>query len=392
MHQQRTIVVGAGIIGLSTAYSLLQQGFHQVTVLEQATVDHNQASSHGMSRLLRLEYGNDAFYSEMVRLSLKRWKQLEQRTHQQLYTPTGVLSLGFDQEENFTKQSYYTIRELGHSPERLTQHDCAQRFPQFNTQGFDFLTYNLEAGMLHASTCLQTLRACIQDMGGTILEHHQVTAIEHADSQRPIRLKLANGHKMEADQVVVATGPWVHRLLGEELALPVRLTRQYLLYFANLPIQQFSRYVFPAFMADDLYGFPIHTQNQNEPALLKAASHIFGAPAEPGEVPPVDERVIRQVVRRLYNLIPALRDAELARVESYIYDVSQDEDFILDYLPGDARIVLGTGFTGHAFKFGILLGEMLSSLLTRNESVVPLARFQLSRFAHQWQTPTHSVA
>ncbi|GER89110.1 N-methyltryptophan oxidase [Dictyobacter vulcani] len=392
MYQQRTIVVGAGIIGLSTAYHLLQQGMQQVTVLEQATVDHNLASSHGISRLLRFEYGNDSFYSEMVRLSQKRWKQLEQRTQQHLYTPTGILSFGNDQEENFTRQSYYTIRKLGHSPERLTSRSCAQRFPQFNTQGFDFLSYNLDAGMLHASTCLHTLRACIRDMGGTILEHHQVTAIEHADSQRPICLKIANGERVEAEQVVVAAGPWIHRLLGEELELPVRLTRQYLLYFANLPIEDFGLYAFPAFMADDLYGFPMHKQSPDGPALLKAASHSFGAPAEPGEVPPIDDLVVKQAVRRLYTLLPALRNARLDRIESYIYDVSQDENFILDYLPDDPRIVIGTGFTGHAFKFGILLGEMLSSLVRREESVVPLTRFQLSRFAHQWQEPTHSVA
>lgn len=390
MHQQRITIVGAGIIGLATAYSLLQQGMEHVTVLEQAIVDHCRASSHGISRLLRFEYGNDVLYSEMVHLSQKRWRQLEQRTKRQLYTPTGILSLGHEQD-NFTKPSYYTLRNLGHSPERLTHKTCELRFPQFKTQRYDFLTYNMDAGMLHASTCLQTLRECIQEMGGTILEHHRVTSIDHSDSQRPIRLQLASGETMVADRVIIATGPWVHQLLGD-MDLPVRLTRQYLLYFANLPIDIFSLYTFPAFMADDLYGFPIHTIGNDGPAWLKAASHTFGAPAEANEVPPVDERVVRQIARRLYELIPALQRAELAHVESYIYDVSLDEDFILDYVPNDTRIVLATGLTGHAFKFGILLGEILSSLICEKEPIVPMNRFQLSRFAQRWRTPTHSVA
>jgi len=55
VYQQRMIIVGAGIIGLSTAYALLTQGMQRVTVLEQVSVDHGRGSSHGFSRLLRLE-------------------------------------------------------------------------------------------------------------------------------------------------------------------------------------------------------------------------------------------------------------------------------------------------------------------------------------------------
>ena len=79
-RQQHIAIVGAGIVGLSTACALLSQGIQYVTVLEQETVDHTRSSSHGFSRLLRFEYGSDAFYSNMVRLSLQRWKNLEQVT------------------------------------------------------------------------------------------------------------------------------------------------------------------------------------------------------------------------------------------------------------------------------------------------------------------------
>src|SRR2546429_2612523 len=69
IRQQHIVIVGAGIVGLSTAYALLTQGIRNVTILEQEVVDHTRSSSHGFSRLLRFEYGPDAFYSNMVRLS-----------------------------------------------------------------------------------------------------------------------------------------------------------------------------------------------------------------------------------------------------------------------------------------------------------------------------------
>src|SRR2546421_13109739 len=98
VRQQHIVIVGAGIVGLSTAYSLLTQGIRKVTILEQEAVDHNRSSSHGFSRLLRFEYGPDAFYSNMVRLSLKRWKNLEQVAERTLYTATRLLTLGYEDD------------------------------------------------------------------------------------------------------------------------------------------------------------------------------------------------------------------------------------------------------------------------------------------------------
>ena len=63
---------------------------------------------------------------------------------------------------------------------------------------------------------------------------------------------------------------------------------------------------------------------------------------------------------QLAAILPALRDAPVARIDSCIYDVSPDEHFILDRLPDDPRIVIATGLSGHGFKFGLLLGELLS--------------------------------
>ncbi len=390
MQKPKIVVIGAGIIGLATAYHLLKQGTQNVIVLEQATVGHEGATSHGLSRLLRFEYGDETFYSEMVQFSQKRWKSLEQASGKRLYTPTGMLMLG-NERDDFSTNSYHTLCHLGHTPERLTGSTCAQRFPQFNTSNYDTFIYNVNAGMLHASKILKTLRGCILDMGGEIRENQRVVEIRHENPLRSIRLQLATGDKIIADRVVVAIGPWVHQLLGD-LKLPVRLTRQYLLYFANVPTSLFGLHTFPAFMADDLYGFPIHSTcaGGEGPHWLKAASHDYGTPADPDKRPaPGDNKNIERIARRLCHLLPALRQADLVHTEACIYDVSQDENFILDYLPNDKRITFATGLSGHAFKFGLLLGEMLGSLVCETEPAIPIERFPLTRFSHQWQ---HSVA
>ena len=232
MRQPQVVIVGAGIVGLSTAYALLARGVKNVTVLEQETVDHRRGTSHGISRLLRFEYGSDIFYSEMVRLSLSRWKQLELAAQRTLYTRTGLLVLGAG-GDNFTQPSFHAMHALEMPVERLSRQHCNQRFPQFNAHSNDIITSNSEAGILHASTCLHTLKEMVIDLGGTIYESCRVTNLAYGNQSRPVRIHTSTSDELTAEHVVLATGPWVHRLLAN-LQLPVRLTRQYLLYFAGL--------------------------------------------------------------------------------------------------------------------------------------------------------------
>lgn len=390
MQLPHMVIIGAGIVGLSTAYALLKQGMGRVTVLEQAYVNHQGGASHGTSRLIRHEYGADRLYTDMVSLSLKRWKHLENTTQRRLYTPTGILTLGRE-NDGLTNASYQIMQELGLMPERLTERTCKERFSQFSTANYDMVIHNKNGGLLHASTCLETLRDCILDLGGTILENCNVTDILHDRYNNPIRLSLEDKSEILANKVVVATGSWVHHLLGE-LRLPVRLTRQYALFFANLPMESFGVGTFPAFMAGDLYGLPIYpTSSIPATRWLKAASHQFGAPAGAGEEVVIDEQVIMETRKALGRLIPALQKAEMVRIDSCIYDISPDETFILDYLPDDSRIIFATGLSGHGFKFGLLLGEMLSGLICEQEPVVPMERFRLERFTKS-PMQEHSLA
>ena len=317
VYQPQIIVIGAGIVGLSTAYALLEQGMRKVRVLEQAVVNHERSTSSSISRLLRFDYGMDPFYTYMVKLSLERWKELEKRTKQTLYTPTGVLSLG--SEGDGTQEAHELARELGLPSELMSPQRCRQRFPQFEINGYDTLSFNAEGGILHASAILQTLKRAVLELGGEISETSKVARISHEHQDRPLRLKLSSGDEVTADQVVIAIGPWVHNLLNQ-IDIPVKLTRQYALYFAGLDLAQFGVGAFPAFhecgnIENNVYGFPIH---QGSKHWLKAATHTFGQPVDPDGAVLLEKSVITQTVRELQELLPALCEAELAHVEACI--------------------------------------------------------------------------
>jgi sarcosine oxidase len=56
--------------------------------------------------------------------------------------------------------------------------------------------------------------------------------------------------------------------------------------------------------------------------------------------------------------------------------MTPDEHFVLDR---EGPVVVGGGGSGHAFKFGPLLGEMLADLALGRPGRIPRGRFALRR-------------
>jgi monomeric sarcosine oxidase len=368
------VVVGGGVMGLATGCALAAHSEIEVTVLERFQVGHEWASSHGLTRAIRHEYGDAAIYTDMVARSLALWKELARETGHALYTETGVLSLGHA-DDGHTLPGLDVMRERNLPAERLTAEECRERFPQFRPDEYDAITWNPNGGMLHASECLVALAERLQSRGGILREGAQVTRVEPEGNGG--RVTLADGTKLTADRMIVTAGPWIHDVLPE-LALPVRPTRQQVCYFSNPPDpEMFAVGRFPVFLVGmNQYGFPLHGSG-----WFKVGLHAFGETADPNAGYDPDMQEVEAVREFLRRVIPDAAEARLELVDRCMYDVTPDEDFILDVYPGGNGVIIGSGFSGHGFKFGILIGELLAALARGVESPVPMERFRLDRFA-----------
>src|SRR5437588_2011200 len=83
-------VVGAGIVGLSTAYALLDQGA-SITVYERGVPGN--AQSGGESRIFRHAH-DDRRLVELAREARGIWREWEERFGTELLSRDGVLALG----------------------------------------------------------------------------------------------------------------------------------------------------------------------------------------------------------------------------------------------------------------------------------------------------------
>jgi glycine/D-amino acid oxidase-like deaminating enzyme len=99
------------------------------------------------------------------------------------------------------------------------------------------------------------------------------------------------------------------------------------------------------------------------------------------------------------NLDRDVHDADAARIEAFLqqclptvthrrtdhaacmYTMSPDEHFIVDRWPGDDRIVLAAGMSGHGFKFTPVLGTALADLALAGSTSLPIDFLSLGRFS-----------
>jgi sarcosine oxidase len=52
-------------------------------------------------------------------------------------------------------------------------------------------------------------------------------------------------------------------------------------------------------------------------------------------------------------------------------NVLRNEDFLIDRLPTDPRIVVGSACSGHGFKFAPLFGKALAELSLKGKTTIP---------------------
>jgi len=86
----QALVVGGGIMGLSTAWGLRRMGCG-VTVLEQGEIPNLMGSSSDHHRLIRHAYGAELGYTRLVEPAYAAWELLWQTLGVRHYHPTGTL-------------------------------------------------------------------------------------------------------------------------------------------------------------------------------------------------------------------------------------------------------------------------------------------------------------
>ncbi len=370
---RRIAVLGAGGVGSAAARFLAREG-HEVTVLEQFELDHDRGSSYGASRIIRKTYP-DVFYTALMKEAYPLWDELEREAGEPLLVRTGGLFFGpADNQELIGIRGALT--KHGVPFEELGPAECERRFPQFRLQPGEVGVFEHEAGYLRASACVRANLRLARKWGARVRERTRVERIEPRAGG--LLLALAGGESLEVDRLVVTAGPWTARLLSPLVTLPFEVTRQVYCHFEpDVPLEDFGAERFPVWIdfATYFYGFPHDGQTPG----VKIARHVPGTLTAPDQV----DRELHDADRSPLRDYRATRmpglSSRIALEKVCLYTMSPDTDFVVDHPPGEPRVTLVGGLSGHGFKFTVLLGRIAAWMAMDQKVPWELSRFALAR-------------
>src|SRR5690349_6741653 len=119
MGKGKVLVVGGGIVGLSTAWSLVARGF-EVELFEQGPLPNPMGSSYDEHRILRHAYGTLTGYAQMMPVAFARWEALWSYLGVRHYDPCGAVYLLYEGIPDWVPASSASLDALGFAHEELT--------------------------------------------------------------------------------------------------------------------------------------------------------------------------------------------------------------------------------------------------------------------------------
>src|SRR5688572_9387092 len=146
MTQCDLIVVGLGGMGSAAAAHAAARGT-RVLGIEQFQPAHDQGSSHGRSRVIRLAYFEHPSYVPLLRRAYELWRQLEQRTGRRLLQLTGGLMIGRP-DSDVVSGSLRSAREHHLDHEMLDAAQIRARFPALTPSPGDVALFEKDAGIV----------------------------------------------------------------------------------------------------------------------------------------------------------------------------------------------------------------------------------------------------
>ena len=354
------VVVGLGAFGSAALWRLAARGINVIGIERQA-IGHPFGSSHGSTRLFRVACMEHPGLTPIARKSLALWTELGERTGETYVRQTGSLNVGGPNSRP-VKGARQAAAEAGAPTTDLTHDELHERFPQYELDPGDVAVWDPGAGICYAEPTVRAQVAEAERLGATVYPNTMVTAIDLGPNEVTVRTPTVD---IIADQVVVATGAWLSKLVP---GVPLSPRRTPLFWFQpkDPASDAFRLGNFPSFIWEFGDGRGLWGHGSDEDFLVKVG--LDGAERDRGVDPDELDRYIhpRKDITELSHAIsrafPDL-DPEPVKLMPCMVTDSPDGQFLVGRY--DERLVIAGGDSGHGFKHCAGIGELLAQLTTK---------------------------
>jgi len=348
--QLKTIVVGAGIAGLSTAWALTRRG-HEVTLLEQGPIPNPLAASGDHHRIIRRAYGADTGYGHAISEAYQAWEELWGDLGQSHYDPRGFMCIS--REAGDEAEQYLEGLVAGGWPhERLEPEEAVSRWPFLDPGSFRYAFFSPEGGALHCRRIATGIAEWLRANDADVREHCRVAEVDCVAAT----VTLEGGEMLAADRVVVTAGAWVTKLFPDLVSdlTPKRTAVVYLDPPGDLRAAWDAAPVILD-VGGETDGYIIPRSGEGGLKFGSGLHKSLNPDADQDRVPRAGEG---EAIRDLFA-------PPIARVGEYIvrevvtcaYTFTDDERF---FATEKASCIIVSACSGHGYKFGAAVGRRVA--------------------------------
>ena len=372
----RVVIVGGGLEGLATAWSLAERGETDVLVLERNTLCSGMTGKS--SGIVRCHYG-------VRSLAAMAWHgvQVFSSADEIFGTDIGFRQTGYIVgvgANNVAPLDANTEmhRELGVPVEAIDADEVARLWPGIALDDFAAFAYEPLGGHGDAYMTGMAYALKARRLGVRIRQSTEVASLLQRENGEIYGVLLTDGSEIHADTVVLATGAWSPTLGATAgIDIPVRVQREsILLVDQGMPTPDV-----PTF--SDLVNLQYIRREPNGDLLVGNSDHSDPEWADPDTYSNrADDDVVSTAIGKLDRLLPHMPDPRLSSSYAGCYDVTPDYNPVIGPSPVPGLFLL-TGFSGHGYKISPAVGRLAADLLLDGISSDPAVDgddFRFSRF------------
>jgi sarcosine oxidase, subunit beta len=351
-ERSEVVVVGGGVMGAAALHYLVELGCRRPVLVERDTLASGSTGrcAGGVRTLF-----SDDLNRRICDESIRRFERFEDEVGQELDLRLWGYLFLLDTDDA-------AARFAADGARMLTPEGAREIVPQLDVEGLVAAAFDERAGYVTPDLVVQgyARRAAA---GGAHIEQSCAATRIVTDGGRVTGVETAKG-TIATERVILAAGVWSSELFD----LPLERERRHMFFTEDAPS-------FPAELPltiDFASGFYFHREG--------AALALGGRQQTLEDLAPV-------AARRL----PSLEDLGIRSTWWGYYELSPDHNALIGAATEPEGLFYATGFSGHGFQQGPVVGEHLAQRALGQDPSFDLSQFSVERFATGAVRPEQNV-
>ena len=366
------IILGAGVMGASTAFQLAQRRPGRILLLEK---DHaGQGASGRSSALIRMHYT----FPPEVELALRSleifrdWERIVGSPSD--FRRTGFVRIVPEAEHDRLRENVAMQQRLGVNARLVTRDELRALVPDWALDDVPLAAYEPDSGYGDGAGVATGFLSRARELG---VEYFPRTCVEHLLSTNGrISGVATSASEVHAPIVIVAAGQWTVPLLRTiGLTVPIETELHETVVLVNPP-EMTPRG--PACI--DSISCTYFRSDGHDKTLVGGFYGRRGV--DPDDFPQhASHDSLVELIRSAARRVPALEHAGILRGITGVYDMTPDSRPLLGPIPSIPGLYLCVGFCGMGFKISPAIGIVMAEMVLDGRAhTVDVHAFRPSRF------------